>query len=347
MEGSEQRNYSLDLLRIMAIYFVILTHCATKGQFVFSDGFSSNRLIVQLCNVGGLADGLFFMLSGYFLIQCHADMRHIARKTERIFAKSFVYSTVLLFVFQWPNIGLHQIYEAVFSAIDGKYWFITIYIVIYLFHPYINACLNNLSEHQYKQMMMLQFILWIVVPGIFQFDIGVGTSMIPYGLMMYSIGAYFRIHPLIFHHRKLLIGMFITIVILGICLYYLSDKEIISSKISQTLENQLGSVQSITMYVLSILFFAFFLTTNIKPARILPEISKTSLGVYLLHNNEFLKNFIWIDLFNNPDRINEPCLLPLMLAETAVVYISCSFVDWIFDKCFNFHKRNKHKGKYE
>ena len=54
MERSEQRNYSLDLLRIMAIYFVILTHCATKSQFVFSDGFSSNRLMVQLCNVGDL-----------------------------------------------------------------------------------------------------------------------------------------------------------------------------------------------------------------------------------------------------------------------------------------------------
>ena len=54
MERSEQRNYSLDLLRIMAIYFVILTHCATKSQFVFSDGFSSNRLMVQLCNVGGI-----------------------------------------------------------------------------------------------------------------------------------------------------------------------------------------------------------------------------------------------------------------------------------------------------
>ncbi len=32
--------------------------------------------------------------------------------------------------FQWPNIRLHQIYDTVFSVIDGKYWFITVYIVI-------------------------------------------------------------------------------------------------------------------------------------------------------------------------------------------------------------------------
>ena len=66
MGSSKQRNYSLDLLRIIAIYFVVLTHCATKSQFKFSAGFSFNQLMVQLCNVGGFADGLFFMLSGYF-----------------------------------------------------------------------------------------------------------------------------------------------------------------------------------------------------------------------------------------------------------------------------------------
>ena len=294
--------------------------------------------------VGGFGDGLFFMLSGYFLIQCHTELRHIVKKAGRIFAKSFVYSTVLLFIFQYPNIGLHQIYDAVFSAIDGKYWFITIYIVVYLFHPYINVCLNNLSEHQYKKMMILQFILWIIVPEFFQFDVGAGTSMIPYGLMMYSIGAYFRLYPVTIYHRKFLLSMFITTVILRICLYYLSDKAILLPRISQILERQLGSVQSITLLVLSVLFFVFFLSINIRPARILPELSKTSLGVYLLHNNEFLKNFIWIDLFNNPRRIDEPLLLPIMLVETAMVYISCSLFDWIFDKCFNFHKRSKHKG---
>ena len=207
-----------------------------------------------------------------------------------------------------------------FSAIDGKYWFITIYIVVYLFHPYINVCLNNLSEHQYKKMMILQFILWIIVPEFFQFDVGAGTSMIPYGLMMYSIGAYFRLYPVTIYHRKFLLSMFITTVILRICLYYLSDKEILLPRISQILERQLGSVQSITLLVLSVLFFVFFLSINIRPARILPELSKTSLGVYLLHNNEFLKNFIWIDLFNNPRRIDEPLLLPIMLVETAMVY---------------------------
>lgn len=333
MGASTERSYGLDLLRIIAIYFVVLTHCATKSQFAFPNGFSFNRLLVQLCMVGGFADGLFFMLSGYFLIQYHTELRHIIRKTGRIFVKSLVYSMVLLFIFQWPNVGLRQIYDAVFSAIDGKYWFITIYIVVYLFHPYINVCLNNLSEHQYKKMMILQFILWIIVPEFFQFDVGAGTSMIPYGLMMYSIGAYFRLYPVTIYHRKFLLSMFITTVILRICLYYLSDKEILLPRISQILERQLGSVQSITLLVLSVLFFVFFLSINIGPARILPELSKTSLGVYLLHNNEFLKNFIWIELFNNPRRIDEPLLLPIMLVETAMVYISCSLFDWIFDKC--------------
>ena len=54
MGASTERNYVLDLLRIIAIYFVVLTHCATKSQFAFFDGFSFNRLADQLCMVGDL-----------------------------------------------------------------------------------------------------------------------------------------------------------------------------------------------------------------------------------------------------------------------------------------------------
>ena len=42
---------------------------------------------------------------------------------------------------------------------------------------------------------MLSFTLWILFPGIFRIDVGVGTSMIPYGIMMYSLSAYLQLYP--------------------------------------------------------------------------------------------------------------------------------------------------------
>jgi len=65
---SIQRNSSMDLLKIFAIYLVVLTHSATKSKFTFLDGYSATRIEVQMCELGGFADGLFYMISGYFLI---------------------------------------------------------------------------------------------------------------------------------------------------------------------------------------------------------------------------------------------------------------------------------------
>lgn len=107
---------------------------------------------------------------------------------------------------------------------------------------------------------------------------GAGTSMISYGLMMYSIGVYLCIHPVEIHHRKLLIDMFITTFILRTCFYYLSDKEILLPRISQILDSQLESVQSIT--------FCYRLFWSKQLWYIFPSVCLTG----------FLTNVFWINI---------------------------------------------------
>ena len=58
LNKSIQRNSSMDLLKIIAIYLVVLTHSATKSKFTFLDGYSATRIEVQMCELGGFADGL-------------------------------------------------------------------------------------------------------------------------------------------------------------------------------------------------------------------------------------------------------------------------------------------------
>ena len=92
LNKSIQRNSSMDLLKIIAIYLVVLTHSATKSKFTFLDGYSAARIEVQMCELGGFADGLFFMISGYFLILSKSTTLIDIKKCLRIIIKSADYS---------------------------------------------------------------------------------------------------------------------------------------------------------------------------------------------------------------------------------------------------------------
>ena len=68
-----------------------------------------------------------------------------------------------------------------------------------------------------------------------------------------------------------------------------------------------------------------------KLPQLFTTISKTSLGVYLIHNNEYAKNFIWIVLFNNQNRSYDSLVVLALVFESAVVFAICATIDTIYE----------------
>ena len=244
--------------------------------------------------------------------------------------QSAIYSIVLLGIFNRFNVGLHDIYDALLSALNGKYWFVTVYIVLYIFHQYINTCLRNISQQQFKKLIILSFVLWILFPGIFRIDMGVGTSMIPYGIMMYSLGAYLQLYPAAYEKHKT-ISILLLLIVIRFVLFLIIDNTHLHNGLGDALENQLCTVTSITMFGMSISLFTVFQNLHMKLPQLFTTISKTSLGVYLIHNNEYAKNFIWIVLFNNQNRSYDSLVVLALVFESAVVFAICATIDTIYE----------------
>ena len=52
-------------------------------------------------------------------------------------------------------------------------------------------------------------------------------------------------------------------------------------------------------------------------------------GVYLIHDNPLVKNFIWNSLFHNAEYTNAPNLWAHALWVIPIVLMSCAVIDWV------------------
>ena len=68
-------------------------------------------------------------------------------------------------------------------------------------------------------------------------------------------------------------------------------------------------------------YFAFLPLWNL--------IASSTFGVYLIHDNPYIRNYIWKELFKVSSYINSPYLFLYSILITFIVFIVCTFIDLI------------------
>lgn len=196
------RNYGLDLLRVFLCLNVITLHSYTY----FGD--MNNLIGAYLPEFLIAADGLFYMLSGYFNLQKEFnDSSDIIK-----FYKNKIIYVLLPFVgfiavwTVWDYVHLYDefnfleilgiLYESVMnSSADGHLWFMYPLFGLLLSTPFLSKMLHNMSDGELK-------ILWRVSIGInvvdyfLCYDMGIGFRVLGWifngWLIYYFAGYYYR-----------------------------------------------------------------------------------------------------------------------------------------------------------
>ena len=148
---SSNRDVSIDLLKVIAIFLIVNSHCAN---------FFPVRLKL-LATGGAIGDALFFFASGYtLLLGKNSDLsfvnwykRRINRIYPSIFSWAFISSCYLAII---GTGGGKNMYELIFW---GGGWFITCIMVYYIPFYYIR---KHLLKHVYHLFAIigLAVIVW-------------------------------------------------------------------------------------------------------------------------------------------------------------------------------------------
>ena len=192
---AETRNYSLDLLRILATFMVVVLHVQLFGGLLqpqpFSRSFLPTIILESLCIV---AVNCFVLITGFFMI--HKTLNW--KKLLNLFVYIVTISWLIFIIGTACGLreSLKHLVFHLFPVSSGYHWFVSSYIAVYILSPWANKFILSLSRKEsffLGGLLFVIFSLWAVNPKVSAVTAFNGYS-VGWLLYIYFIGAVIRLH---------------------------------------------------------------------------------------------------------------------------------------------------------
>ena len=322
------RKSNLELLRIISMILIVAHHFSKHSDFNFLlTEISINRLWIQFIQMGGkIGVNIFVLISGYFLI----DIKKIKiTKILKFWCQIFSYSLIIMIIFVLTGletIELKEIRKHILPITFSNWWFASTYFVLYIFSPYLNKLLTSLDKMLYRRLIIIATICWCVIPTFL--NCSFQSNNLIWFMYLYSLSGYLRLYPdeiKISSKNSIKIALlfvFATFFTVIIC-------DIIGKKIEFIGKNAtyLYGMQKLPIVIISIFLFNGFLKSELKFNKIINTLAKATFGVYLIHDDDYIRVFLWKKLFKNYVFINSKILIPYSIVVVLIVYALCTCIE--------------------
>lgn len=326
--GQTPRRSNIELLRIIAMVFIVAHHFAVHGGFSFqSSAITVNRLWIQFIQVGGkIGVDIFVLISGYFLVSAKSLK---LGKVIKLWAQIFTYSVLIFAIFVLAGIVPFSIKELVKHILPislYQWWFASLYFMLYLLSPFINVFLRSLSKKGYQKLIVLLTVCWSIIPT----EGSLGFNKLLWFIFLYACAGYIRLHSKRTNTKG---AVYILLSFLCALLTFSSAVvfDLLGTKISFFANNAtfFYELNRLPILAASLLMFIGFLKINIGHIKIINIVSSATFGVYLIHDNGYINPFLWKVLFKNASYQNSRILIPYSLMVVALVFILCTIAELI------------------
>ena len=317
------RQSNFELLRVFAMIMIVMHHItlhAIYDQVNFADSinalgnayFCYPRFFPQLWLVdlgtifGPVADLIFVMISGYFLVE--KGKRSVTGTTLKLLTQSLFAAlvvTVANCVYHVLGFSYNDLFFSArddlissnrFEFFNESFWYIGFYFLVFVFGVlFLNDFLNKLSKKQYIEYLL---ILFAIIEFSFsrEFINSISNYILVFviGVFFYSLGGFIKkFDP--FRHINVLIILFVMILTLAgafFSTYYCRMLDIERYLRSGSEYNYFQALyvynfHNILVVVNTVCLFELFKRIRIKNSRILNYLGAASFMAYLIHDNEF------------------------------------------------------------
>lgn len=188
MANKNTRNSSVELLRIISIYAIVLSHVVGSGKSL-GEGINEYLVIFQNSFVqAGTGVTCFMLITGYF---GNKFSSHKLISTWSLIWVCSVFSTGLLFISGLS--GKMELVKSLLPVITKKYWYASCYIFVFILSPWLNKFTERLSKKELKQLLIICIGLFYIIPTIFYFEImeDKGKGLV-HMIIAYMLGRYIR-----------------------------------------------------------------------------------------------------------------------------------------------------------
>lgn len=157
------RESNIELLRIIAACCVVFSHMYPIISQSLSDGTGGGNLLISkiFLSFSICAVNVFILITGYF--SCKTQKRNIGKPLNLIIlmVAMDLASYVLQLVAGVQSFSLNGLLLHSFPV----NYFVTLFVVLYIMSPYINLCINKLSEKGMMRFVLILFLVFSIYPS--------------------------------------------------------------------------------------------------------------------------------------------------------------------------------------
>lgn len=305
MENIKRRQSSVEMLRIFSMFLIVCMHLLWHGNVLDACTYGSFNYylfwtIRSLCYI---SVNSFVLISGYFMVNSKLSVS----KLLKMILQTLFYSLILYVLAACINnelITIPNILIAFFPISSGEYWFITTYFLLCILSPILNAAINTIDKRMHRTIIMFLLTTFCIIPS-FLFWTRNTLSMgrdLNWFITLYFIGAYIKKYGIHYKKKKLIVCSTTAILFMVLSLVIIGafTHAIFGTEKEQDLMFCFNSIFSCIASVSVFLLFLDIKINTLKISLIINSISRLMLGVYLFHENPFIRSILWD--FVNPTR---------------------------------------------
>lgn len=358
---NKDRKSNFELMRIISMFMIILWHYIMHTDLLSKTDGTLHLFLDILYVSTAIHVNSFILLTGYF----NYNKEFKIKKIIPLVTATWFYKAVFALIFSILSLVFISKFDLLLFLLPlnysyrfgNFYWFINIYIALYLLSPFINILIKNINQKQHRLLLLLSFFLLSVIPYITKQQVidNSGYSVLSF-IFIYLIGSYFGKYKIkdnlhlknYSRYKRQLIFLIslITIIIINallICtssyisnfnnsfLTYINDV-ILTGKVNFT---------SPLIIIESICYLLLFETFEFKN-KLINNWAKLMFGVYLVHENNFLFNYIYDYLpLGKENYVSGYKVLLILFGMCLLILIISSIIELLRQLLFKFMNKRK------
>lgn len=346
LNPTKKRMANIEALRLLAMMMVVSLHYLGKGEILgeLNGSLTPKDYAAWLIESFSIAAvNVYVLISGYFLVETKFRIRHVITLVLQVMFYSCLIPVILVVTGCLPpeRITLYDIWQAVFPINMEQYWFMSAYMLMFLFTPIVNAAVHAMKKGQ----LQIVIILLLIIESLSKTVIPVRLALDHEGydalwfIVVYLIAAYIRLYGIPFLEKKSRAAACYILACLGIygLMMAIRGMFLLTGRFEDFIKSPYGYNHLLTIGAAVALFCAFknweFGKGDSRLAAFICGAAPYSLGVYLLHEQIYVR-YEWPFLLGADNCISVVSLLGHWIIAVLLVMACGLTVDYFRNGLF-------------
>ena len=332
----KERNSRVELLRIISILMIIMSHYSIHSGIITSNlplGF--NRLLLESISLGSIGVIIFVLINGYYSIK--KENPFSLKKLLNLYLQIWFYSFSIYIVFiilGFEKFNVKMLIMNILPFSFKTYWFASVFILLYIFSPFINKFINSMNKKEHARFIVLSLLIFSVLKTL-TFQEMYCNELIQF-ILFYCIGSYIgKYEKEIKINKNQTILILISTLMLAFLSIFILDVIGMNYKLFSEHSRYFLSRTSFLSIIIAVSIFYLFLKKNPFFNIYINKISTCVFAIYLISDNSYVRSILWTDILNVQSYSSSFFILFHLLFSIIIIFFVCIMIEFFRQLFFN------------